>query len=178
MNAISVTKRKPGLVVVMGVSACGKSSVAEMIAQHFQFNFIEADNFHSEEAKSLMSSGQAIDDRLRDPWVQRLCQHLQTQFDQENSCVMAFSGLLKRHRDLVRELPFNTVFTHLIADQEIIRQRCTNRSNHFMPASLIQSQYQALESTSYEQDVIEIDAEQGLEIVLNEVKQAMRANLL
>lgn len=156
----------PILIVVMGVSGCGKSTVAEAIATQYQLNLVEADNFHSEQAIARMASGRPLDDEMRGPWVEMLCQHLQDHFDNENSCVMAFSGLAKQHRDAIRAIRFHMMFIHLHANPEIIKQRSERRTSHFMPASLLESQYQALQDPSQEQDIFKVDVSQTFENVI------------
>ena len=98
---------QPKLVIVMGVSGCGKSTVGKQLALDLGYTFIEADDFHSVAAKQQMANGIPLTDVMREPWLKRLCQHL----DQEVlvDSVLAYSGLRRRHRQLFRELGFYAI---------------------------------------------------------------------
>lgn len=155
-NPHSLPSSKPILIVCMGVSGCGKSTLASRLSSEWGFEYIEADDFHPDENKSRMASGQPLTDDMRDPWIRALMQHLQISHEQNRSCVMAFSGLRRAHRQKFRFLGFNTLFVHLKGPKELIRQRLTSRANHFMPPHLIDSQFAALECTMSEKDIVEV----------------------
>lgn len=149
----------------MGVSGCGKSSVAQHLATHFGYEFIEADDFHPHENLDHMASGKALTDDMRAPWIQLLQAHLKQASRAKRSCVMSFSGLRRLHRAKIRDLPFNTVFIHLEASKQIISERINSRADHFMPASLLDSQYEALEPAGRKEKLISINVEPSLEDV-------------
>lgn len=143
------------LIIVMGVSGCGKSSVGEKIANDLAFQFIEADDLHSVESKKHMAAGKPLTDVMREPWLQRLADKI-TEQPQQNT-VMAYSGLRRKHRQRFRELGFETLFIHLYGEQKVIERRMQQRLNHFMPSSLLASQYSALELPDAEPDVVTLD---------------------
>lgn len=152
-----MSSAEPVLIICFGVSGCGKSTVAQHLANRFNFNFIEADDFHSNENKAHMASGKALSDAMREPWVHALCEFLGEQAKQGKSCVMANSCLRQAHRLRFRNLPFRSVFVHLSGSEQLIHARMRSRAGHFMPASLLSSQFAAFESTAGEADVALVD---------------------
>lgn len=155
----------PNLIVVMGVSGCGKSSLAKALAQELSYNFVEADHFHTLQAKALMRNSRPLTDAHRRPWMDGVKEHLQSFLHQHSHCVLAHSALRSGHRQELRTLGFHTWFLHLEGDKEVIRNRMVNRTNHYMPASLLDSQYKALESTEFENDVFVINLDASLESI-------------
>jgi len=131
----------------MGVSGCGKSSVAHAISDQLNYQFVEADDFHPQENKQHMASGKPLTDLMRKPWITALKKHLMQAAETDQSCVMSFSGLRREHRNQMRDLPFNSVFVHLRGEQALILERMNARSDHFMPPSLLDSQYSTLETS-------------------------------
>lgn len=149
--------QKPILIIVIGVSGSGKSTLAKNIANYFKLNFIEADDFHSDEAVELMSCGTALNDNIRDAWVDRLSTHLDRQAADQNSCCLAFSGLKEKHRQRIKRQGFNNYTIYLHGSSAEISERMEKRSEHFMPASLLQSQFDALELPAPEVNLLEVD---------------------
>lgn len=157
---------KQKLIVVMGVSGCGKSSVAQAIASEFGYEFIEADDFHPQENKDHMAQGLALNDAMREPWIALLQAHLKQSAKAGRSCVMSFSGLRRFHRAKIRDLPFVSTFIHLEGDQSLITDRINARTGHFMPTSLLDSQYKTLELPSKKETIVSINVDQTLEFVI------------
>lgn len=165
------------LVIAMGVSGCGKSSVAEALAEEHGFEFVEADDFHPDENKQHMASGKALTDAMREPWITLLQSHLKQSFNSGRSCVMSFSGLRRAHRAKMRDLDCRTLFLHLKGEQSLIAERMNARAEHFMPTSLLASQYAALESPSKNEHLIEIDISKSLDEVIEQARQALNSAL-
>ena len=161
----------------MGVSGCGKSSVASNLADHYGFHYIEADDFHSEQAKQHMAAGLALTDAMRLPWIKKLKQQLQTTSKSDNSAVLAFSGLRQAHRMQFRDIFDRTVFIHLVAPYDTILQRMNQRNDHFMPVKLLASQFAALEPVSGESDIIEVDANIELISLIQDVSKKIDLHL-
>ena len=152
----------PVLVISMGVSGCGKTTLAKQLAKEFGLVFLEADDFHSTENKAHMASGNPLTDAMREPWIASMCSALQEHRKNGKSCVLAYSGLRRAHRQRFRELGYPTLFVHLAGPQEIIRRRMEGRANHFMPPGLLNSQYAALEPAVDEPDIKEVDVGQSI----------------
>lgn len=150
-------KQQPALVICMGVSGSGKSTVAAGLAQHFNLEFIEADDYHSDENRVRMAAGIPLTDEMREPWIDTLCLLLRDRCQNRINCALAYSGLRRAHRQRFRELGFRTLFLHLGADRELIAKRMTQRTGHYMPASLLDSQFAAMEPSEAEPDLVTVD---------------------
>lgn len=133
------------LYIIMGVSGAGKSTLASALAQHFGYHYLDADDFHSESAKAHMAGGAPLTDAMRKPWIERICTHLHELALRDESVVLAFSGLKKSHRDPLRECGLETHFLFLDGDAPTISERMSAREGHFMPPSLLDSQFESLE---------------------------------
>ena len=103
---------KPKLTIVMGVSGSGKSVIGQKLAQELDYLFIDADDFHSDEARALMAQGTPLDDNYRVQWIAKLSNYLNALRCQNQSCVLAYSGLKAVHRDQFRQLGFEQKFYH------------------------------------------------------------------
>lgn len=147
---------KPVLVVCMGVSGCGKTTVAQAIADKTALDFLEADDFHSKENKAHMAAGKALDDAMREPWIANLCDTLRNESDRGNSCVLACSALRRAHRQRFRETGFCTLFLFLDGNRDRIAAWMQQREGHYMPVGLLDSQFETLESPLGEKDVRQI----------------------
>ena len=149
-NPIKQSNQSPLLVVVMGVSGTGKTTLATEIAKHFDIEFLDADSLHSEDAIKQMSQGIPLTDTLRLPWIKRICRQLR-QFEAQNiSCVLAYSGLKQQHRELIFNAYHHALGILLKANQSILAQRLQARRNHFMSPQLLSSQIAAMEPLSNE----------------------------
>lgn len=154
-----VSTTAPKLVVVMGVSGCGKSTLAERLAAHYEATFLDADDFHSDLAKTMMAEGIPLTDDLRLPWVDRIREHLDACYRANQSCVLAFSGLRRAHRLRLRQILYQPIFIFLDATPSSIQTRVRNRENHFMNPRLVESQFEALERPFQESDIIPLNAD-------------------
>jgi len=162
---------QPFVLIVMGVSGCGKTTIAKLLSEKLSIEFVEADDFHSQQSKDHMAKGLPLTDEMREPWIKALVSYLSQ--DNKTSKVLAYSGLRKKHRARFRRLGMPCIFIHLVVDQEELQQRINQRENHFMPSSLLASQFAALDSTSTETDVIEIDAAKLPQNIIAEIYIAL-----
>lgn len=155
------------LIVVMGVSGSGKSTVAEALAEHYGYCYLDGDDFHSESSRMRMASGQPLTDEMRAPWVANIREHLQERAETQQHCVLAFSGLKALHRNQLRNAGLKTIFLFLAGTKETIQQRLQNRVGHFMAPTLLDSQFDSLEDPLSESDVVPVD----ISVTLPEVIQ-------
>ncbi len=134
----------PLRVVVMGVSGCGKSTVGELLAEELGGDFLDGDTLHPPANIEKMSAGQPLDDDDRLPWLREIAEQLRLG-SQEAPLVVACSALKRSYRDLIRDGAPGAVFVHLHDSMEVLSARLAVRSGHFMPSSLLESQFAALE---------------------------------
>ncbi|XQW86774.1 gluconokinase [Thalassotalea piscium] len=149
---------RPRLIIVMGVSGCGKSTIASTLALTGDYCYIDADDFHSAEAKGMMSQNIALTDEIRMPWINVICETLCQYQSKNQSVVLAFSGLKAKYRQPFRMLGFNTRFILLHGSQSLIAKRLAVRENHFANENLLTSQFETLElPTTSENDIATFD---------------------
>lgn len=160
--------KSPRTVIVMGVSGCGKSLIGSMLAQHLGGVFEDADDFHSEANKDKMRAGTPLVDEDRWPWYETLRARILEMRTQTPVYVLACSALKAVYRDRLRESdgPEDIAFIYLKGDREVIYARLSARKGHYMPASLLDSQFAILEETS---DLIPVSLAQTPEVILAEV---------
>ncbi|MDP2699324.1 gluconokinase [Thalassospira sp.] len=146
-------------IVVMGVSGCGKTALSRMLSDRLRLPFIEGDDLHPPQNRARMSAGLPLDDRMRQPWLERIGAEMQQQSAGPGGCVVACSALKRHYRNILRRGGAD-VFVHLQARFEVIEARLQHRQGHFMPVSLLTNQYATLEPfDGDETDTILLDAE-------------------
>lgn len=152
MNKLNDTT--PLLIVVMGVSGSGKSTLAKHLSETLTFTFVEADDFHTTQARAMMSNGVSLTSDIRQEWVDRLCSYLANLAKAGKPVVLAYSGLKKLHRQQFRQLGSNQHFFMLTADHGVIKERMEKRKGHFINADFLNNQLADMEyPTPHETDV-------------------------
>jgi gluconokinase len=131
------------LVVVMGVSGSGKSTVGELLAERLDVPYAEADSFHPPANIRKMAAGTPLDDEDRRPWLDAIARWLSERAGQGG--VVSCSALRRRYRDRLRDSGAPLFFLHLDGSEELIAGRLKERKGHFMPRSLLRSQFATLE---------------------------------
>jgi gluconokinase len=143
------------LLVVMGVSGCGKSHVGAAIAARLALPLIEGDAFHSEANRALMHSGTPLTDAHRADWLARLGEQLE---QHAAGAVLTCSALKASYRDRLRRAAPGLRFVWLDLDPASARARVAQRGAHFFPAGLVATQFEALEPPLHEPGVLRLDA--------------------
>jgi gluconokinase len=143
------------LVVVMGVTGSGKSTVGEALAERLGVPYGDADDFHSEANVAKMAAGTPLTDADRLPWLRAIGEWLATHRD--TGAVATCSALRRRYRDTLREAAPDVFFVHLHGDRDTARKRVSGRRGHFMPESLVDSQFDTLEELGDDERGIVLD---------------------
>lgn len=141
-------------IVVMGVSGAGKTTVGKILAQRLTVPFADADNFHPSGNIAKMAAGEPLDDADRYPWLERVGQWLA---GHSAGGVMSCSALKRSYRDQLRGHCAGVAFLHLTGSPELIAGRQAHRTGHFMPTSLMQSQFAALEPLGADENGVTLD---------------------
>jgi carbohydrate kinase (thermoresistant glucokinase family) len=152
-------------IVVMGVTGCGKTTVGIALAEALGIEFIDSDVLHSEANKKKMSSGTPLTDSDREPWLQDVSKALQS----HESVVVACSALKKSYRSTILAGAPTTKFVHLSGSQELIFARLSERSHHFMPIGLLDSQFQTLEPLDHTETGKVFEISKPVDEIVNEV---------
>ncbi|MDT8909349.1 gluconokinase [Amycolatopsis sp. PS_44_ISF1] len=130
------------VVVVMGVSGSGKTTVGSALAERLGVEYAEADTFHSQANIGKMTAGHALTDADRAPWLESIARWIRRH--QETGGVVTSSALKRRYRDVLRT-GGDVWFLHLDGDRSVLAERMKTRTGHFMPVSLLDSQLADLE---------------------------------
>lgn len=131
------------VLVVMGVSGSGKSTVAAMVAEQLGWEFAEGDAMHPQANVDKMHAGTPLTDEDRWPWLDVIAAWIRSHLDEGTPGVVTCSALKRSYRDVLRAP--GVVFVHVAGDGALIEDRMSKRSGHFMPTSLLQSQLATLE---------------------------------
>jgi gluconokinase len=134
---------KPLRVVVMGVTASGKSTVGALLASRLGVEYADADDFHSADNVARMSAGIPLTDAEREPWLRSIAAWLAERAT--TGAVVTCSALRRRYRDTIRSSAGDVWFLYCHGSFALISARIAHRSQHFMPSSLLESQFASLE---------------------------------
>ncbi|WP_319452153.1 MULTISPECIES: gluconokinase [unclassified Mycobacterium] len=152
-------------IVVMGVSGSGKSTVGAALAQRLRVPFADADDFHPPANIAKMTAGHPLNDDDRRPWLETiggwLAEHVE-------GGVMSCSALKHAYRDQLREHCPSVEFLHLAGTPEVIGRRQASRPGHFMPATLLASQFETLEPLTADEHGVVIDVDQDIDSIVYE----------
>lgn len=141
------------VIVIMGVSGAGKTAVGRLLAERLGWTFCDADDFHPASNIEKMSHNQPLTDDDRRPWLESLRQLVRTSLDSGSNAVLACSALKREYRDYLLIDP-RVRLVYLKGSFSLIQERLSHRHGHFMPAGLLESQFEALEEPP---DAITID---------------------
>ena len=161
-----VDPRVHPLVVVMGVSGSGKTTVGAALAQRLGVPFADADDFHPEGNIAKMSAGIPLDDGDRRPWLGAMAQWLAEH--EPAGGVASCSALKRSYRDVLRGAAPTTVFIHLHGDRDVLAERVAARAAHFMPAALIDSQFATLEPLGPDERGDVLDVAQPVDVLVDQ----------
>lgn len=132
-------------LVLMGVSGVGKTSVAAELVKATGWTFAEGDDLHPQANRDKMAAGHPLDDEDRWPWLRRIAEWVGERESAGEGGIVTCSALKRSYRDLLRDGHPSVRFVHLDAPDDLIRERITNRTGHYMPAKLLESQLAILE---------------------------------
>jgi gluconokinase len=158
------------IVVVIGVSGCGKTTVGALLAKDCGWAFHDADDFHSAENVAKMKRGEPLTDKDRWPWLDRLNTFLQDGERQGRSLVLACSALKQAYRDRLARGCTGVRFVLLDVNPELIRARLATRRGHYMNPKLLDSQLEILERP---QDALRLDASESPAEIAKKIRTAL-----
>ncbi len=154
-------------IIVMGVSGSGKSTIGALLAERLGWPFADADGFHPPENVAKMASGQPLTDADRWPWLDAIAAHIDAARKAGQPVVVACSALRRAYRERLRAGHGDLLFLHLSGAPEVIAARQAARQGHFMPPSLMASQFATLEDTVAEPDAVTVSVKASPHEVVN-----------
>jgi gluconokinase len=152
-------------IIIMGVQGSGKSTIGALLAERLRVPFVDGDDLHSEYNKQLMAAGHALTDTERMPWLRSVGERLAA----GGGVVMACSALKRSYRDLLRSFAPQMVTVYAHGDMTLIHGRIKARHHEYMPASLLQSQFDALEEREADEAGIDVDVAQTPETIVDDI---------
>ncbi|KNC19430.1 gluconate kinase [Arthrobacter sp. RIT-PI-e] len=144
-------------VVVMGISGSGKTTIATLLAEKLGWVFAEADEFHPAANIEKMTSGTPLTDEDRWPWLETMRDWMSSRTATGTDTVVTCSALRRAYRDVLVQAGGDVLFVHLMGEEELILDRMSTRSGHFMPESLLPSQLSTLEPLEDDEPGLRID---------------------
>lgn len=144
-QATSTDPQSPSVVVVMGVSGSGKTTIGSMLSETLGWTFADADSFHPPENIKKMSAGIPLDDADRAPWLNALRKCIEDWLASGRHGVLACSALKHTYRDILRVDERSVAFVFLRADEATLLSRLQSRVGHYMKPNMLQSQLATLE---------------------------------
>lgn len=158
------------VIVLMGVTGSGKTTVGTMLADELGWEFHDADSFHPEANVKKMSAGQPLTDEDRLPWLQALSDLIQASHERNRNIVLACSALKHRYRKILRNGLTDVKFVYLRGTTDLIAERLSSRKNHFMNPNLLASQFATLEEPK---DAIYMDITPQPEIIVSSIRKEL-----
>ena len=163
-------------LVLMGVSGCGKTTAALNLHNALGWPVAEADDFHPGANIDKMSRGVALTDEDRWPWLKSMRDWMSERATEDVKTIVTCSALKRSYRDLLSGAQGRVFFIHLLAQPDEIQERMTHREGHFMPSSLLPSQFATLEPLSDDEDGVTVVSratpEETFEAILAALEQA------
>ncbi|WP_026065926.1 gluconokinase [Actinoalloteichus spitiensis] len=152
-----MTATAPRPVLVIGVSGSGKSTVGALLAERLNRPFVDSDSLHPPANIEKMATGQPLTDEDRLPWLRIVGERIAKGVDAGEPPVVACSALRRDYRDLVRGYAPNLFLVHLAGDRSLVAERVAARHHEYMPPSLLDSQYAALEPLGADESGVVLD---------------------
>jgi len=153
----------------MGVSGCGKSTVASLLAGRMGWAFAEADTFHAMANVEKMRNGTPLTDEDRWPWLDAIAGWIDGNRAAGRDCVVACSALRRAYRERLAGRHGDVRFVYLRGDYDVIASRLAGRSGHYMPVSLLASQFRTLEEPGSDEDPLVLSIEEPVERLVEEI---------
>jgi carbohydrate kinase (thermoresistant glucokinase family) len=161
------------VAVIMGVSGSGKTTVGAALARRLGWLFQEGDALHPPENIAKMKAGHPLDDEDRAPWLAAVASRIDQWRDDGKCGVVACSALKRRYRDIIIGGRADVRLIYLEGSRTLIGERLAQRRDHFMPASLLDSQFAALEPPAAEEDAITVSVDAPVDTMVAQLAAAL-----
>jgi carbohydrate kinase (thermoresistant glucokinase family) len=173
MPVASKRPAPPVVLVLMGVSGSGKTTVAQIIAERLGWPFEEGDALHPPANVAKMAAGHPLTDEDRAPWLARVADWVDARLDAGESGVITCSALKRKYRELIDRRGKGVEFVYLHGERALIAARLATRHGHFMPSSLLDSQFATLEEPAADEPAIRVEIGAAPAAIATEVIAAL-----
>ena len=162
------------IIVVMGVSSSGKSTIGAAVGRRLHAPFLDGDGYHPPANVEKMRNGIPLTDEDRWPWLEALAKALHEAADRKGVAVGACSALRRSYRDyLIKKAGEPILFVYLHGSREIIGERIAHRKHEYMPASLLDSQFATLEEPAADENALQVEVTDPVETIASQVVKAV-----
>ena len=175
LGSVGSTARTQVLVLI-GVSGCGKTTVAALLAGRCGWSFEEGDALHPQSNVDKMRAGNPLTDEDRWPWLEKVASWIDGQLDAGRSGIITCSALKRSYRDILNRRGSGVVFVYLAGDKELIAARLAVRRGHFMPPSLLESQFETLEEPQADEPAVRVDIGPSPQEVVQNIVDVLNLN--
>ena len=163
----------PVVLVLMGVSGCGKTTVAQILAERLHWAFEEGDALHPPANVAKMAAGHPLDDADRAPWLAKVADWVDARLDAGECGVITCSSLKRSYRALINRRGAGVEFVYLHGSRELIASRLATRHGHFMPTTLLDSQFATLEEPGPDEPAIRVEIGAPPEDIADDIVEAL-----
>ncbi|KAA3630386.1 MAG: gluconokinase [Bacteroidetes bacterium] len=159
------------IVIVFGVSGSGKTTIGQLLAESLNLHFYDADDFHPEANVQKMASGNPLNDKDRNPWLETLAEAMK-EWEKAGGAVLACSALKESYRQMLETGSDDVKWVYLLGSFDQIKQRMEARQGHYMKADMLRSQFEALEEPAYGIHVdISLKPEEMIQVISTRLKE-------
>jgi gluconokinase len=167
----------PVVLVVMGVSGAGKSTIAALLAERLGWSFEEGDSLHPPANVDKMAAGIPLTDDDRWPWLAKIADWIDGRLDTGKNGIITCSALKRSYRNVLNRRGSGVEFVYLAVDRDELEERVEHRPGHFMPPSLLDSQLATLEPPAPPEPAIQVDAGPDAQLVVDRVMRELGLKL-
>ncbi|MDN5895034.1 MAG: gluconokinase [Nocardioides sp.] len=161
------------VLVVMGVSGSGKSTVADLLSTRLGWPFMEGDSLHPDSNIAKMESGQPLTDQDRWPWLEKVAAWIEARHAAEEDGIITCSALKRSYRDVLNRRGEGVVFVHLTGERQTLEDRMHKRAGHFMPPEMLTSQLETLEEPRPDEPSIRVPIELSPTAIVDETMKQL-----